>query len=72
METADYYHRKLSELHPKPPGWEKHPYTVEGPYIRPLVAFRRRVLAFLVRLAFYLAFTAGWVWLLVQVWIDNP
>lgn len=72
METADYYHRKLSELHPTPPGWEKHPYTLEGPFIRPLVALRRRVLAFLLRLCFYLAFTAGWVYLLLLVWSQNP
>ena len=72
METADYYHRKMFPPKPQPQAWEKYPYQVEGPFIRPLVSIRRRVLAFLLRLAFYLAFTAGWVYLLVQVWIDNP
>lgn len=51
---------------------EKYPYTVDGPYIRPLVALRRRLVGFLLRLSFYLAFTAGWVYLLLQLWTAHP
>jgi len=51
---------------------EKYPYTVDGPYVHPVTRARRAVVGWLVRMSFYLAFTAAWVWLLLKWWSDNP
>ena len=51
---------------------EKYPYTVDGPYISTLTRYKRAVLGFVIRSVFYLAFTAGWVYLLLQLWTAHP
>ena len=71
METADYYYQKLFPAKQEPPAWERYPYAVEGPYVSTYHRYKRAILGFVARLAFYLAFTAGWVYLLVRWWTET-